>query len=323
MARIICTITFILLALTAGCRRDSGKPPAEVEALPVITSKTGGELLLIPGGSFTMGDAAGRDDETPHPVTVSAFYMDKHAVTQELYTKVMGTNPSKNVNVKCPVERTQWIDAARFCNKCSDLDELTPCYNIDTWECNFAADGYRLPTEAEWEYACRAGGTGRYGFGDEEKELLRAAHRRGTNGCCAAGRGMSKPTNAGPPIGTRTLPSSPTSASAPIPTASAASAPKTRPTVGQSPPTKARSHWQHGQVRQRTGGRGSCRAVEPWLPQASAGASPSRASPFSTPLNPRAKSTRPSSREPSSSSAIAPARSRFGACRPTARTPSN
>src|SRR5439155_19709478 len=135
-------------------------------------------MVLIPAGTFIMGDGTGRPDEAPHRVAVSAFYLDTVPVTQERYEKVMGVNPSKRKDPKCPVERTQWTDAVRFCNKCSDLDELTPCYNLDTWECNFAADGYRLPTEAEWEYACRAGSTSRYSFGDDEKELPKYAWLR-------------------------------------------------------------------------------------------------------------------------------------------------
>ncbi len=167
--------SFTLLAaavFSSGCRRpDPGRPNVNVESLPSVESKAGGELLLLPAGSFSMGDATGREDETPHHVSVSALYIDKHTVTQELYTKVMGVNPSKRKDPKCPVEKTQWTDAVRFCNECSKQDELTPAYNLDTWECNFAADGYRLPTEAEWEYACRAGGTGKYHFGDDEKLL--------------------------------------------------------------------------------------------------------------------------------------------------------
>ncbi len=172
--RILAFIVVVLIA--AGCRRNDPAPPSgDVEVLPVVQSKTGGDMVLIPAGTFTMGDSAGREDETPHAVSVRAFYLDKVPVTQELYTKVMGTNPSKRKDSQCPVERTQWIDAVRFCNKCSELDGLTPCYNLDTWACDFAADGYRLPTEAEWEYACRAGGTGRYGFDGDEKELPKYA----------------------------------------------------------------------------------------------------------------------------------------------------
>ena len=132
-------------------------------------------MVLIPAGTFTMGDGAGRPDEAPHTVSVSSFYLDAYPVTQELYEKVMGVNPSKHRGKKNPVERTQWTDAVRFCNKCSEREGLTPCYDLDTWECDFDANGYRLPTEAEWEYACRAGSTGKYCFGDDEAELPKYA----------------------------------------------------------------------------------------------------------------------------------------------------
>src|SRR5438552_1252776 len=157
------TASFALAAVVsvvAGCgKNDPSRPEADHG------------MVLISAGSFTMGDSAGRADEAPHAVFVSAFYLDKFPVTQELYEQVMGVNPSKRKDPKNPVERTQWTDAVRFCNKCSELDGLTPCYNLDTWECNFAADGYRLPTEAEWEYACRDGSTSKYSFGDDEKDL--------------------------------------------------------------------------------------------------------------------------------------------------------
>jgi formylglycine-generating enzyme required for sulfatase activity len=177
-------VLFVLAAVAAvpvGCGRNESPPPgapaANAQALPVVEPPSGGTLVLIPAGSFTMGDAAGRADATPHRVSVAAFYLDRYPVTQELYEKVLGVNPSKRKDPKNPVERTQWTDAARFCNRCSELDGLTPCYDLNTrkdwssWECNFEADGYRLPTEAEWEYACRAGGSGRYCFGDSEKDL--------------------------------------------------------------------------------------------------------------------------------------------------------
>jgi formylglycine-generating enzyme required for sulfatase activity len=162
----------LAVVLLAGCRKnESGPSKNDVQVLPVVESKAGGAMILLPAGAFQMGDNTGRPDETPHLVSISAFYVDKVPVTQELFSKVMGVNPSKRKDPQCPVERTQWTDAVRFCNKCSELDGLTPCYNLDTWECNFAASGYRLPTEAEWEYACRAGSTTKYSFGDDEKEL--------------------------------------------------------------------------------------------------------------------------------------------------------
>jgi formylglycine-generating enzyme required for sulfatase activity len=171
-------IAIAVISFMSGCGlRNSGPAggDADVENLPLITPKSGGEMLLIPGGTSTMGDASGRPDERPHEVTVNAFYLDKFPVTQELYEKVMGVNPSKRKAKENPVERTQWTDAARFCNKCSELEGLKPCYNPQTWECNFDADGYRLPTEAEWEYACRAGSSGQYCFGDNEADLPRYA----------------------------------------------------------------------------------------------------------------------------------------------------
>src|SRR5438309_2000161 len=88
-----------LAAVAAGCARpDSGPPGAEAsrpDALPVHTPSSGGTMVLVPAGTFTMGDAGGRPDETPHAVPVSAFYLDTVPVTQELYEKVMGVNPSK------------------------------------------------------------------------------------------------------------------------------------------------------------------------------------------------------------------------------------
>jgi formylglycine-generating enzyme required for sulfatase activity len=164
-----------VVTVVAGCgKNDPGRPDIDgsgVEALPVLQPKSGGAMVLIPAGTFTMGDSSSRPDETPHRVSVNSFYLDKYPVTQEFYEKIMGVNPSKRKDPKNPVERTQWTDAVRFCNKCSELEGLTPCYDLNTWECNFDADGYRLPTEAEWEYACRAGSTTLYCFGDGEREL--------------------------------------------------------------------------------------------------------------------------------------------------------
>ncbi len=123
-----------------------------------ITTSTGTKMALIPGGSFEMGDANGKEDEKKtHKVEVDSFYMDVFEVTQKSYQKLTGMNPSKFRDKKGPVERIRWTDAVLYCNARSLKEGLKPCYNTKTWECDFTADGYRLPTEAEWEYACRAG----------------------------------------------------------------------------------------------------------------------------------------------------------------------
>ena len=120
-------------------------------------------LVLLPGGTVTIGspdsERQRQADETQHQVTLSAFYVDPHEVTQQDYQAVMGTNPSHFRGDNLPVEQVTWYDAINYCNKLSEAQGLTPAYQIDgttvTW--NRAADGYRLLTEAEWEYAARAG----------------------------------------------------------------------------------------------------------------------------------------------------------------------
>jgi hypothetical protein len=113
-----------------------------------------------------MGSGRGREDERPiHTVRLAAFYMDRFEVTQAEYEKLGFPNPSRFKGPDLPVEMMTWTKAALFANARSRADGLEPCYNEDTAECNFEASGYRLPTEAEWEYACRAGTESDYGFG--------------------------------------------------------------------------------------------------------------------------------------------------------------
>jgi len=130
--------------------------PKEVVAVPE-------EFILISGGTFQMGSSESEawrmEDETIHTVTISDFYISQYEVTQEEYQAVMGENPSVFSGENLPVESVSWIDAISYCNTRSTLEGLTPTYVIDgqnvSWDRN--ANGYRLPTEAEWEYACRAG----------------------------------------------------------------------------------------------------------------------------------------------------------------------
>ena len=157
--------------------------PAQPKPAPAATTPAAaperpvsGNFVRIQGGTFTMGSPAnesGRDsDEVQRQVTVSSFYMGKYEVTQKEYQEVMGTNPSNFKGDNLPVERVSWFDAVEYCNKRSQKEGLTPAYTISgsgdnrtvTW--NRSANGYRLPTEAEWEYACRAGTTAPFSTGN-------------------------------------------------------------------------------------------------------------------------------------------------------------
>ncbi|HEY3323988.1 MAG TPA: SUMF1/EgtB/PvdO family nonheme iron enzyme [Planctomycetota bacterium] len=163
--------------LVARGRRAPASGPAQ--PLETFHPASGGEMVRVPAGQFVMGDATGKPDETPHAVSVSSFFIDKFPVTEEMYEKVTGTrspaSKKKPGSKDDPAEQIRWTDAARFCNACSQLEGLTPCYDPSTWACDFSADGYRLPTEAEWEFACRAGSTTRYCFGDNPAQLSQYA----------------------------------------------------------------------------------------------------------------------------------------------------
>jgi formylglycine-generating enzyme required for sulfatase activity len=129
------------------------------------------EFVLIPAGSFLMGDADGGGSEKPvHKVNITKpFYLGKYPVTQRQWEAVMGNNPSRFHGPQNPVENVSWEDCQAF------LEQLNR---------KFARSGekFRLPTEAQWEYACRAGGTGKYGFGDDAAKLGECAWFEGNSG---------------------------------------------------------------------------------------------------------------------------------------------
>ena len=117
-------------------------------------------MVFVKGGTFQMGTNNGYDHEKPvHIVTVNYFYIGKYEVTQKEWKEVMGNNPSYFKGDDIPVEQVSWYDVVDFCNKKSDKEGLTRCYSGSgkNTQCNFNANGYRLPTEAEWEYAARGG----------------------------------------------------------------------------------------------------------------------------------------------------------------------
>ena len=149
--------SFRFTTVTVNSRGEVSAPRQEdawgyVEVLPGAVPL---EMVEIPGGTFQMGSPAGEmgrsEDEGPqHQVTVPDFYMGKYEVTQAQWRAVMGSNPSHFEGDSLPVEQVSWNDAVEFCAKLSRATGRT----------------YRLPTEAEWEYACRAGTTTPFAFGE-------------------------------------------------------------------------------------------------------------------------------------------------------------
>jgi formylglycine-generating enzyme required for sulfatase activity len=140
-------------------RMGGGWRPAPWQGAPVPEG-----FVLVEGGTFTMGSPANEPDrwnsEGPqHQVTVKSFYMGKYEVTQREWQEVMGNNLSRFKGDKLPVEMVNWNKAIEYCNKRSLREGLTPAYrgSGDSITCDWNANGYRLPTEAEWEYAAKGG----------------------------------------------------------------------------------------------------------------------------------------------------------------------
>jgi formylglycine-generating enzyme required for sulfatase activity len=190
---------------TSGDRREGIAPTPElsiaVEPMPsfsrgqkarrTIISSIGLKLVRIEPGTFQMGttkeqidqllrlfrgsEREGFDAEQPqHPVKITRpFFLGTHPVTQGQYKAIMGRKPSHfKGSDDLPVENVSWFDAVNFCNRMSVKDKRTPFYRIDITDvADVGGNGYRLPSEAEWEYACRAGSATLFPFGDDAVKL--------------------------------------------------------------------------------------------------------------------------------------------------------
>ena len=150
----------------------SSAEQAMAQADKELSNSIGMKLVLIPKGTFQMGSPESEEghekNETHHEVTISEnYYLGVTEVTQEQYKKVMGTNPGRFQGEEIsgdssnhPVEQVSWDDAVEFCKKLSDVPEEKKAGRV-----------YRLPTEAEWEFACRAGSEKAFFFGDDRRDL--------------------------------------------------------------------------------------------------------------------------------------------------------
>ena len=153
-------------------------------------------MVPISAGSFTMGHVYEKDLTTPdninvfyadeqpaHKVTLNSFQLGETQITQGQYKEIIGSNPSTFAgDDTLPVTNIGPHEIMIYCNKLSQNSGLEPCYDEKQMKCDFSRNGFRMPTEAEWEYACRAGTSSHFYTGNTENDLKRAGWYLGNSG---------------------------------------------------------------------------------------------------------------------------------------------
>lgn len=174
--RHILVLALSLSLISACCNSDGIAGEPVVKAKSDFTNSIGMKFINVEAGRFAMGahesDKGAIQAEKPqHPVTLTSdFYLGTFEVTQAEYERVMGENPSKFKFGNHPVENVSWQNAVRFCERLSSLEAEKA-----------AGNRYHIPTEAEWEYACRAGSESLYHFGDDATKLGEFAWHKGNS----------------------------------------------------------------------------------------------------------------------------------------------
>lgn len=151
----------------------------EQESATIISNSIGMQFAFIPPGEFNMGSNESDDAKPAHKVKISKpFYLGKYPVTQREWKAVMGSNPSYYMGNDCPVEQVSWDDVQKFVKKLNAKE---------------STEKYRLPSEAEWEYACKAGTSTKYSFGDTESTLNKYAWYTENSGTKTHAVGLKNP----------------------------------------------------------------------------------------------------------------------------------
>ena len=176
--KLVKTLIAIAALLMVGCGEDVNLSTPPVEGKPFAIADLSMEMLWVKPGTFEMGSPLSEkdrdDDERLHTVTLThGFYLGKHEVTQSQWEKVMGSNPSYFKGSGRPVEEVSWTDVTSFCDKLTASERAAGRLP--------AGMAYQLPTEAQWEYACRAGTKTAFSFGEAAGELHRHANYADVN----------------------------------------------------------------------------------------------------------------------------------------------